>query len=178
MIKTLNDRHCCVKVHKNQEATAIWVANRFKSLIEQNSDIKVKFLGREIKRIYGLTLPTCTLYRVKNRVLDKTKKEQCKSYNLLYRYGCAVRERNPGSTCFLKTITSTFGAPARFQRFFISFEAQKHGFLFGCRSFIGLDRCHLKGKHPGVLLAAIAINSNNGVFPLALCIAEVECKDS
>ncbi|KAL5798799.1 hypothetical protein ACOSQ2_003619 [Xanthoceras sorbifolium] len=83
-------------------------------------------------------------FRAKNKVLDMTEKEQCKSCNLLYRYEYVVKERNPRSVCFLKMITPTLGAPARFQRFFIT----------------------------------ITIDSNNGVFPLPLCIAEVECKDS
>ncbi|KAL5812540.1 hypothetical protein ACOSQ3_027490 [Xanthoceras sorbifolium] len=36
--------------------------------------------------------------------------------------------------------------PAHFQRFFLSFYAQKMGYLEGCRPFIGLDGCHLKGQ--------------------------------
>ncbi|KAL5828770.1 hypothetical protein ACOSQ3_018238 [Xanthoceras sorbifolium] len=61
-----------VKVHKNQEANAVWVARRFKALIEENPEVTVKFLGKQIHRIYGLTLPPYTLYRAKNRVLKVT----------------------------------------------------------------------------------------------------------
>ncbi|KAL5779074.1 hypothetical protein ACOSQ2_009811 [Xanthoceras sorbifolium] len=168
MIKTLTNRHCCMKVHKNQEANAVWVARRFKALIEENPEISIQFLGKEIHRIYGLTLPKYTLYRAKNRVLNVTDDEHHRSYNKLYSYGFVVRKCNPGSIAFLRTI------PA----FFLSFEAQKLGFLQGCRPIIGLDGCHLKGRFPGVLLAAVGLDANNGVFPIAICIAEGETKDS
>ncbi|KAK3219494.1 hypothetical protein Dsin_013464 [Dipteronia sinensis] len=114
----------------------------------------------------------------KYRVLEKTKLEYSKCYDKLYKYGYAVKERNPGSMAFIRTIVPDFGGPTRFQRFFLSFYAQKAGFLFGCRPFIGLDGCHLNGRHQGVLLSAIAVDANNGVFPLAICIAEGECKES
>ncbi|KAL5738252.1 hypothetical protein ACOSP7_031013 [Xanthoceras sorbifolium] len=178
MIKTLTNRHCCMKVHKNQEANAVWVARRFKALIEENPEISIQFLGKEIHRIYGLTLPKYTLYRAKNRVLNVTDDEHHRSYNKLYSYGFVVRKCNPGSIAFLRTVTPEINAPARFQRFFLSFEAQKLGFLQGCRPIIGLDGCHLKGRFPGVLLAAVGLDANNGVFPIAICIAEGETKDS
>ncbi|KAK1550196.1 hypothetical protein Q3G72_015256 [Acer saccharum] len=52
MIKTMQVRHGYHKVHKNQEATTVWVTRRFKPLIEENLDIDVKFLGCEIHHIY------------------------------------------------------------------------------------------------------------------------------
>ncbi|KAK3228869.1 hypothetical protein Dsin_000750 [Dipteronia sinensis] len=37
----------------------------------------------------------------------------------------------------------------KFHKFILSFEAQKLGFLEGCRPFIGLDGCHLKRPYKG-----------------------------
>ncbi|KAK3225582.1 hypothetical protein Dsin_005444 [Dipteronia sinensis] len=178
MIKTLQDKHCCQKVSKNQEANAVWVASRFKILIEEEPDVKASVLAKKILKIYGITIPSYTLYRAKYRVLEKTKLEYSKCYDKLYKYGYPVEERNPGSMAFIRTIVPDLGGLTRFQRFFLSFSTQKAGVLFGCRPFIGLDGCHLKGRHQGVLLSAIAIDANNGVFPLAICIAEGECKES
>ncbi|TXG72622.1 hypothetical protein EZV62_001201 [Acer yangbiense] len=61
-----------------------------------------------------------------------------------------------------------------FQRFFISFEAQRLGFIEGCRPFIGIDGCHLKGSYGGVLLSAVALDANNDLFLVAFCICERE----
>ncbi|TXG59922.1 hypothetical protein EZV62_014495 [Acer yangbiense] len=53
-----------------------------------------------------------------------------------------------------------------FQMIFVSFEAQKMRFLEGCRPFIGIDGCHLKGPYGGVLLSAVALDANSGLYPL------------
>ena len=52
------------------------------------------------------------------------------------------------------------------------------GFLDGCRPFIGLDGCHLKGLDGGLLLTAISRDANNGMFPLAIAWVEAETKSS
>ena len=52
------------------------------------------------------------------------------------------------------------------------------GFLEGCRPFIGVDGCHLKGPFRGVLLSTVSLDANNGLFPLAVCICEKETQDS
>ena len=44
----------------------------------------------------------------------------------------------------------------------------------GCRPFIGVDGCHLKGKYGGVLLAAVGMDANNGIVLLALYVCEIE----
>ncbi|KAL0342881.1 UNVERIFIED_CONTAM: hypothetical protein Sangu_1175500 [Sesamum angustifolium] len=40
---------------------------------------------------------------------------------------------------------------------------------------MGFDGCHLKGPF-GVLLAAIGLDGNNGLFPVAVVVAESECR--
>ncbi|XP_050249295.1 uncharacterized protein LOC126696648 [Quercus robur] len=65
-----------------------------------------------------------------------------------------------------------------FKRFFVCFEAMRKGFVEACRPFIGLDGCHLKGNFGGVLLVAVSLEGNNGLFPVAYGVLECECKDS
>ncbi|KAK2649838.1 hypothetical protein Ddye_017327 [Dipteronia dyeriana] len=93
MIKTLQDKHCCQKVSKNREANAVWVASRFKILVEENPDVKVSLLVKEIHRIYGITIPSYTWYRAKYHVLEKTKLEMINSTNtdMLLRKGICAR---------------------------------------------------------------------------------------
>ncbi|KAH9718054.1 SWIM-type domain-containing protein [Citrus sinensis] len=59
-------------------------------------------------------------------------------------------------------------------QFFVAFPAQRNAFLNGCRPFIEIDGCHLKGKYGGVLLVAVASDANKGIVPLALCVCEIE----
>ncbi|KAH9801496.1 hypothetical protein KPL71_001059 [Citrus sinensis] len=51
-----------------------------------------------------------------------------------------------------------------FHRFFVAFPAQKNAFLNGCRPFIGVDGCHLKGKYGGVLLAVVGMDVMNRAY--------------
>ncbi|TXG69669.1 hypothetical protein EZV62_004604 [Acer yangbiense] len=78
------------------------------------------------------------------------------------------------SAAYLYLLEST----TTFQRFFLSFEAQKKGIMEGCMPFIGIDGFHLKGPYGGVLLSAIALDANSGLFPLACCIYERETLES
>lgn len=48
----------------------------------------------------------------------------------------------------------------------------------GCRQFVGVDGCHLKTPHGGVLILTVAVDANNGIFPLAVAICERENMDS
>ncbi|KAL3538143.1 hypothetical protein ACH5RR_001509 [Cinchona calisaya] len=64
----------------------------------------------------------------------------------------------------------------RFLRLFISFKAQKDGFLKGCRPFIGFGGCYLKGPYGGTLLTVIALDGNNSLFPLAFVVAECDLR--
>ena len=58
------------------------------------------------------------------------------------------------------------------------FEAQKKGFILGCRPIIGLDACHLKGPYGGQLMHAMGRDGNNQMYPLAIAVVEFECKSS
>ncbi|BFG29942.1 hypothetical protein CerSpe_162160 [Prunus speciosa] len=57
---------------------------------------------------------------------------------------------------------------------YICLAACKQGWLEGCRPFIGLDGCYIKGPHPGEILTVVAIDANNRMFPMAYEIVEVE----
>ncbi|KAK2662003.1 hypothetical protein Ddye_000577 [Dipteronia dyeriana] len=155
----------------------MWVARRFKPLIEENPVIDEKLLGREIHCIYGLVLPAYILYRAKNKVLNVTKEDHKRSYNNLYAYGFIVRQKNSGSLALIKTLTPHLGAPSSFQRFFLSFQYQKAGFMFVCTPFIELDGYHMNEKFHGVILSAVAMDANNGAFPVAISISESECNE-
>lgn len=60
----------------------------------------------------------------------------------------------------------------------MSLAALRNVFVAGCRHVICLDRCHLRGAHPSILLTTIGIDQNNSLIPLVLAVVEVENKDS
>lgn len=60
-----------------------------------------------------------------------------------------------------------------FRRCFVSFPSQKQSFLLGCRPFICLDGCFLKGPYGDVLLV-VSLDANGGIFPISLGWEEAE----
>ena len=81
-----------------------------------------------------------------------------------------------GSRVILQTEMENENAEPKFKRMYIKYNAQKVGFLGGCRPFIGLDGCHLKGRFSGQLLSATAKDGNDNIFPVAMAVVEQENK--
>lgn len=58
------------------------------------------------------------------------------------------------------------------------FKACKDGFLAGCKSFIALDVCHLKGPCQGQLKVAIGVDGDDSLYHIAWVVVEAETKDN
>ncbi|KAK9992706.1 hypothetical protein SO802_027691 [Lithocarpus litseifolius] len=99
-------------------------------------------------------------------------------YSLLRDYAEMIRRTNVRSKVILQTEMENENAEPKFKRMYIRHNAQKVGFLGGCRSFVGLDGCHLKDRFGGQLLFAIAKDGNNNIFPVAMAVVEQENKDN
>ena len=65
-----------------------------------------------------------------------------------------------------------------FQRIYICFDSLRKGFLPGCRPFISLDGCFLKGSFRGQLLAVMGRDGNNQMYPVAWAAVESEQTNS
>ncbi|KAK4382137.1 hypothetical protein Sango_2901700 [Sesamum angolense] len=87
-----------------------------------------------------------------------------------------VRKTNPGSTVLVGT--EQIEGEERFNRFYMCFGALKAGFRAGCRPIIGVDGCHLKGPHGGILLTAVGVDPNNNLFPIAYAVVSKECRET
>ncbi|KAK2662250.1 hypothetical protein Ddye_000824 [Dipteronia dyeriana] len=177
MLKTLINEHNCLAVSKNKDVTSAWIGKKFETLIKENPQMNIEVLSSIVLRSCGVNVPKYTLYRAKRYALDIGFEDHKQSYNKLNRYGYCLREINLGSFVYLSTIryNPDPNVLAHFNRFFLSFHAQKIGYLEGCRPFIGLDGCNLKSPHEGILFCTIALDANCGVYPLALGVCEIEC---
>ena len=63
-------------------------------------------------------------------------------------------------------------AEPMFKRMYIRYNAQKVGFLGGCRPFVRLDGCHLKGRFGGQLFSATVKDGNDNIFLVAMTMVE------
>ena len=129
---------------KKYSITADWIATKFHDMFRINLEVKVRTIEAELYRGYALKVDKQKLYRAKRIALEAFSANHSDYYNKLYRYGHVLRNLNSGIFVQIKCNLHVLSENPTFEMIFVSFLAQKHGYLNGCRSFIGLDRCHLK----------------------------------
>ncbi|KAK3217974.1 hypothetical protein Dsin_011944 [Dipteronia sinensis] len=100
------------------------------------------------------------------------------AYAKLKKYKNVIRSMNPETDVNVAMNPQVTSDNLTFLRFYLSFNACKSGFLNGCRPQIGVDRCHLSRQLGGVLLAATALDGDNNIVPIAICICEFETSAS
>uniref|UniRef100_A0A2N9J841 CCHC-type domain-containing protein n=1 Tax=Fagus sylvatica TaxID=28930 RepID=A0A2N9J841_FAGSY len=155
-LKLMKDEHNCGTQLKNKHASYKWLG---KHLVEDVKNDPKTYRAK----------------RVAKQLIDGSCKEQ---YAQLGDYSEELIRSNPGSNSIIHTERPQPHLQPRFGRFYVCLDACKRGFLAGCRPFIGLDGCHLKGQYTGQLLTAIGKDANNGVYPIAYAVAEAELKES
>ncbi|KAL0367542.1 UNVERIFIED_CONTAM: hypothetical protein Sradi_3644300 [Sesamum radiatum] len=117
-------------------------------------------------------------YRAKWKALKKIEGSSEEQYGRLRDYAEELRRSNPGSTVILSSDLDDFTGVSKFGKFYVCFNGLRQGFLSGCRPIVGVDGCHLKGPHGGVLLTAVAIDPNNACYPIAFAMVSVENRDA
>jgi hypothetical protein len=177
-IKTYNPTHSCIRTSKNSNATSTWIAKKLENKIKADPNMSYAIMKQELLDNYGIEPSNVgQLYRARKRVRQDTKGIHALSYNDLPVWANIALEINPGSIIKLQ-LEPKINKNPEFKRFFVCLNAMKNGFVRGCRPWFGIDGCHLKGPYGGVLLSAVAVDGNNGMFPIAFAVVEVECKDS
>ena len=88
-----------------------------------------------------------------------------------------IRVIDVRSKVILQTEITEPNTQPKFKRMYARYNAQKVGFLGGCRPLVGLDGCHLKGKFGEHILSATARDENDKIFPVILGVVEQENKD-
>ena len=83
-----------------------------------------------------------------------------------------------GSRVILQTEMADETSWPKFKRMYVRFNAQKVGFLGGCRPFIGLDGCHIKHRFGGQIFSATAKNANDNIFPVVMVVVKQETRES
>ncbi|KAK9921621.1 hypothetical protein M0R45_030125 [Rubus argutus] len=171
-IKTLRLAHKCHPVQVLPYLNANRIAEEVAQDLMVNPEWQRAGVLNHIQKKFKLDVSIQTVYRGTKAAKKKNEGHYIDQYNKLAAYRQELKRSNPGSTVEIKTKMD--GNVRRFQRMYICLVACKEGWLKGCRPIIGLYGCHIKGQHPGQLLAVIGIDPNNGMFPIAYAICEVE----
>ncbi|KAL7168830.1 hypothetical protein ACSBR2_033958 [Camellia fascicularis] len=146
-------------------------------------------MQKNIHRELMVDISKSQVYRAKRKAKETIEGNLRKQYARLWDYCETVKQHNPNSLVIkldkpiVEEDNDEIERPNRqltpvFKRLYIRLEAQKQGFVQGCRPVVRLYVCFLKGIYGGQLLAAIGLDRNDNMFPIAIVVVEAECKDS
>lgn len=174
-IKKMNMDHTCegAAVKAGYRATRGWVGSIIKEKLKASPNYKPKDIAEDIKREYGIHLNYSQAWRAKEIAREQLQGSYKEAYNQLPYFCERIKETNPGSVA-----TFTTKEDSSFHRFFVSFHASIVGFQEGCRPLLFLDCTPLNSKYQGVLLTATAADGDDGIFPVAFAVVDVETDDN
>ncbi|XP_028102732.1 uncharacterized protein LOC114301971 [Camellia sinensis] len=89
-IKTLGTDHTCIRVERNTEAAASWIATKFEKTLRGNPGITLEAMHDEIAANYGLETTSMQLY-------GGIEGNHAKAYTKLPMYAAQVLRTNPGT---------------------------------------------------------------------------------
>ncbi|KAF7140647.1 hypothetical protein RHSIM_Rhsim06G0119600 [Rhododendron simsii] len=171
-IKTYTPEHTCTRVNHNEDANSTWIAKKLLKDFKENPQLDLDDMQEKLNGRFGIESSRIQLYRARRKCMDELEGSHGGQYKLLPTYAVEVRKTNPGSLIKMDYNRPFPTQNPMFGRLFVSFAGMIKGFLNGCRPFIGVDGCHLKGPYGGVLISAVALDGNNGLFPLAVAVAK------
>ncbi|KAL0454574.1 UNVERIFIED_CONTAM: hypothetical protein Slati_0796600 [Sesamum latifolium] len=174
-IKKMNPTHTCEGsvVTTGYQATRSWVASIIKEKLKVFPNYKPKDIVNDIKQEYGVQLNYFQAWRGKEIAKEQLQGSYKEAYSQLPFFCEKIMETNPGSLATFSTKDDS-----NFHRLFVSFHVSLYGFEQGCRPLLFLDSIFLKSKYQGSLLAATAADGDDGFFPVAFAIVDMESDDN
>ncbi|KAL5551014.1 hypothetical protein UlMin_001190 [Ulmus minor] len=154
------------------------LAERYVNQWSVNSDWNFSGMAQQVREDVSVDISEWQYYRARaaaRTMIEGTIKAQ---YARLWDYCAEVRRSNPGSTVQIKCKTVRGDDNPHFQRLYICLGGFKASWRTGCRPILGLDGCFIKGHHKGQLLAAVGVDGNNQVYPVAYAVVESETKET
>ncbi|KAL0360355.1 UNVERIFIED_CONTAM: hypothetical protein Sradi_3720000 [Sesamum radiatum] len=143
-----NPNHKCGVSYNVKNVKSSWSSGKYESSFRTDPKRNVKGFRNDVIRDIRVHVSKFQAFRAKHAALKAIEGKSEDQYAKLWDYAAEIRRTNPGST------------------------------VAGCRPLIGVDGCHLKGPHDGVLLAAVGIDPNNNAFPIAYAVVGRESRES
>ncbi|XP_058102757.1 uncharacterized protein LOC131246542 isoform X1 [Magnolia sinica] len=174
-IRKMNNVHTCGGVGKDvhPNASKYWIASIIKDKLRDKPQYTGTEIVNDIYQEYGVNVRYARAWRGKVVAQKQLQDSQSDIYSQLPWFCNRIKETNPGS---LVTLTTT--DKLSFHCLFVSFHASRHGFDNGCRPLILLDGTSLREKWRGTLLAAVSVDGDDAIFPIAFAIVDFESYDN
>jgi hypothetical protein len=169
-INSFESVHTCSRAFHIRVVSSRWVAKKYIDQFRINPDMELNELIGKVMKDHEVELSRSKAYRAKQYAKVLIEGSCLEQYRRVRDYCEELMRTNPGTTA--KVDVHVPGQ--QFQRLYVCLDGCKKGFLDGCRPIIGLDACHLKGAVAGQLLAAVGVDGNEGMYPIAYAVAEAE----
>jgi hypothetical protein len=169
LIKRHEPEHTCERVWKVRGFTYKFIVEKYIDYFRADDGMNIKNLARVVQKEWNMTPSRPKLRRARRLAMSIIYGDEVEQYNLMWQYAVELRRTNPGSTFF-----QNLDSESRFNKCYWSLDAIKRVFLEGCIPVICLDGYHLKTKFGGQLLAAVGMDPNDCIYPVAFSIVEVE----
>ena len=118
------------------------------------------------------------VYRSKRKAKNFINGDEQLQYSVLRDHAQMINTVDKGSRVILQIEMADETSQPKIKRMYVRFNAQKVGFLGGCRPFISLDGCHIKHRFVGQILSTTAKDANVNIFPVTMTVVEQETRES
>ena len=142
----MTDDCTCPRSFINSKATSTYVAKRFIKDFSKNPNWEVSGVHNHVMQNISVDLSVNQVYRSKRKTRDLINGDEQLQYGVLRDYAQMISTVDKGSRVILQTKMADETSQPKFKRIYVRFNAQKVGFLSECKSFIGLDGCHIKHR--------------------------------
>ena len=179
-IKTYFGEHSCMPTFNQRQINSKWLAEFYEKEIRMNPSWPINSFRKKIVNDLKCNVSKHAVYRAKTRALVKINGTHAEQYSQIWKYAYELRRVLPETT--VKILTENPETPGvdggRFMRLYVCLGPIKKAFSQHCRKIVGLDGCHLKGPFGGQLLAAVGVDANEGMYPIAWSVVEAENTES
>lgn len=109
---------------------------------------------------------------------EKLVGDRTKEYGSVCDYTTTLLEHTPGSTVVVHVYLVSSPLRPRFERLYVYVKTCASGLRNGCRPFIAMYECLLKGPDGGQLICVVTRDADNALFPVDFAWVEVENHNS
>ncbi|GAA0154384.1 hypothetical protein LIER_12380 [Lithospermum erythrorhizon] len=177
VIKTISRKHKnCLSAKKRRIVKSTWLAKILQDWFRHLPDISISVIRLAVDKKYGLLITDNQARRVGEKALKEIEGDH---NDLVWGYIEELKRAHPGSTVFAKSEESDEDVNAKiFKRVYVCLRPLIEVFKIGCRKLIELNGCHIKGVHKQQILTTVALDPNNGWWPLCWVVVEKENKET
>ncbi|GAY69181.1 hypothetical protein CUMW_270020, partial [Citrus unshiu] len=173
-VTNINPIHNCLPKGGHIIGSSRWIAYTFLHEWNEDSEVTLKRVGDEIRRVYGFDCPKTKLLEAQKMGREIIGADHADSYTCLGQLATAIEDMDSSHKVHVETEWCTVSQQPRFKGFFLCLRETVWGFAFRCRHFIALDGWRLGGEFSGVMLTAVGIDANDGIWPVAVYEVEEE----